>query len=140
MRRSIFFLAVVLFVCSVAGCSSAPEATHPVRGVVRFPDGEPVMTGTIELTNVTQPFTARGAIGRNGEFTLGTFTDSDGAVAGKYDAVVIQFFAAERSPGVVHNHGDVVDPKFASYQTSPLRFEIKPGDNQLEVTVERKQP
>ena len=63
----------------------------------------------------------------------------DGAVAGRHQAIVVQFLAIDSDPAIVHDHGDAVDRKFAAYETSGLEFEIREtSDNELKVVVEKQ--
>lgn len=124
----------------VVGCSSDRISTYPTEGQVVFPDGQPVRTGLLELRSLEHDLNARGQIARDGSFALGTYTVDDGAVAGKHQAIVMQFLATDSDPDIRHDHGDPVDRKFADYTTSPLQVEIQPTSlNQLNVIVNRQQ-
>ena len=134
-----FFLFVpLLLVC--AGCShSDGPATYPVRGIVRFPDGQVLRDGSVEfqITGVKKPVTARGAINPDGSFQLGTFDVADGALAGKHQVVVISYHlignGAER-PGMIPQA--TLDPKFSSYRTSGLIREVKAVENEFIIEVD----
>jgi len=104
------------------GCSNDQIPTYPVRGLVVFPDDTPARTGIVEFRSTKHQLNARGEIARDGSFVLGTYTDRDGAVSGKHKAIVVQFLATDSTPGVVHDHGDAIDRKFAAYETSGLEF------------------
>ena len=142
MRRKklsgrIRFLCCVLLLAGM-GCSNDRLPTYPVSGQIIFPDGQPVRTGLIELRSIEHGLNARGQIARDGSFVLGTYEAADGAVAGKHAAIVMQFLASDSGPEIEHDHGDPVDIKFADYTTSPLQFEIQPGEaNVLSVQVQR---
>jgi hypothetical protein len=127
-------IAVLAMIC---GCSSDRIPTFPVRGRVTFPDGAEVRTGVIELRSLEHGFNARSEIDRNGNFVLGTYENGDGAVAGQHQAIVMQFLATDSGPEMKHDHGDPVDQAYSDYATSPLRFEITDGANDLSVEVER---
>lgn len=121
-----------------SGCNQNP-ATYPVRGKVVYADGKPVTAGTLEFETVGTdlPVTATAEIGSDGQFTLGTYTADDGALAGKHRAAVIADFeigTQEERPGVVPP--ETVHRRFREFKTSGLEFVVKPGVNNFEVTVE----
>jgi hypothetical protein len=122
------------------GCSNGQIPTYPVRGQVVFSDEDPVKTGIVEFQSLEHPLNARGEIARDGSFMLGTYTDHDGAVAGKHKAIVVQFLATDSHPDIVHDHGDAVDRKFAAYETSGLEFEIAETEENVLRIVVGKQP
>jgi hypothetical protein len=133
-----FWKLLALATCAVAtpGCSDGRLPTVPVTGRVVFLDGSPVRTGTVELQSRTHPIQARGTIDPDGSFRLTTYDAGDGAVAGTHDCVVVQTVIAEKLPGFVGTLEGVVDPRFASYATSGLKAEIKPGQvNSLTLEV-----
>jgi hypothetical protein len=134
------FAALAVGSLIACGCSNDQIPTYPVRGQVVFPDDTPGRTGVVELQSTKHKLNARGEIARDGSFVLGTYTDSDGVVAGKHKAIVVQFLATDSTLGIVHDHGDAIDRKFAAYGTSGLEFEIAETDaNVLRIVVE-KQP
>ncbi len=124
--------------CALAGCGKNLVPTYPVCGVVRFSDGSPVNTGTIELECRDQGTTSSGRIQKDGTFVLGTHSSEDGAPAGSHQAIVLQMIMND---GVLRHsvdHGLPVDPKYASYESSPLRVDIEACDrNEIEVIVEK---
>ena len=117
------------------GCDSK-IATYPVTGTVRFEDGRPVPVGAVEFRHEGSGLSARGKIDGTGAFTLGTFTADDGAPAGNYQVIVIQYFnAPPRNSEVRMDAGheahesdaDVrVAEEVGDYSTSPLRAEVRP--------------
>ena len=121
------------------GCGNKDEKTFPVHGIVRFPDGKLLREGSVEFEIIGRenPMTATGRIGPDGGYTLGTFTLSDGAVAGKHRVVVISDRAigngAER-PGMLPE--PVLHPKYRVFSTSGLQFEVKEKSNEIAIDVE----
>jgi len=70
-----------------------------------------------------QKVTARGDVGGDGSFELGTLKPGDGVPPGKYRAIV-------NPPPMVNAEGPNIVPfnaKFASFQTSGLEYEVKAG-------------
>jgi hypothetical protein len=103
--------ALLLLAAVVAGCDRHPS-TYPVTGTVRFRAGDPVVIGSIEFRSDTGQI-ARGRIDAQGAFSLGTFADDDGAVAGRHRVVVVQTLRPDhaRQPGAAglvgsHQHAD----------------------------------
>ena len=131
--------ALLAFLLLTAGCSNDQLPTYPVTGHVVFEDGAPVKTGVIEFRSIDHGLNARGEIQRDGSFQLGTYGGNDGAVAGRHQAIVVQFLAIDSHPDVQHDHGDPVDRKFADYEASRLEFEISAdSENALRIVVEKQ--
>ncbi len=131
-------LLVVLLVATsgVFGCGRAGPAIVPAAGIVRFEDGQPVLSGLIEFTTVDDRFTARARIGRDGRFQLGTAAESDGAVVGRHRVVVSQLVPTEDVPQAGHAAHGLVHSRFADYATSGLTIEVPPGGSRdLVITV-----
>ena len=154
-----YYLFAVAILC--AGCSSR-VATYPVSGSVKFEDGRPVRVGFIEFRDPKSGVTSRGKLNDAGAFQLGTFSDADGAPAGDYQIIIVQFFTAPPVNHVhTHDHSEAEDqgedeaaahrglvltnnkhpnarvaPKYAGYSTSPLRAKVRPGsDNKCSFVV-----
>jgi hypothetical protein len=154
-----YYLYAVAILC--AGCSSR-VATYPVSGSVKFKDGRPVRIGFIEFRDPKSGVTSRGKLNDAGAFQLGTFSDTDGAPAGDYQIIIVQFFNAPPANHVhTHDHPDAeehdeheaaahhgpaptdgshpnarVAPKYADYSTSPLRATVRRGsDNTCSLVV-----
>ena len=127
----------------ISGCSDQLR-TYPVSGKVRFTTGGVVHVGTVELKSREHNVQARGQIQSDGSFTLTTYKDGDGAVAGKHYCVVVQFVMAEGISGHKPSTLGVVDRRYASYSTSGLTAQVYPEKkNELILEVEgllRSQP
>lgn len=110
---------------------------------MRFEDGSELMFGDVEFFSVDHRLNARGKIRRDGTFTVGTFAESDGAVAGKHQIVILQVsgsYLTERlSDQIKHDHGDLIDSVYFDYRTSDLECTIVPGVNRVDLIV-RKDP
>lgn len=129
-------LSFAIGLASFVGCSDGRLKTYPVKGKVAFKTGSPVHVGTIELKSREHGVQARGSIDKDGTFTLTTYVDSDGAVAGLHDCVVVQFVMTEELTDFKPSAQGVVHPRFASYSTSGLSVGIKtdqPNDLKIEV-------
>ncbi|MEZ6135111.1 MAG: hypothetical protein R3C53_09400 [Pirellulaceae bacterium] len=132
--RAITCFAATLLLGSMTGCSDQLP-TYPVAGKVLFTTGGPVHVGTVELKSRDHGVQARGQIQSDGSFTLTTYQDGDGAVAGVHDCVVVQFVMTEDIAGHRPSNIGVVNRRYASYSTSGLTLDISP-DQTNEVIVE----
>jgi hypothetical protein len=132
-------LSFALLLLATLGCSNGNPKTYEVRGIVHFPDGVPLNSGTIEFESLGNEKSVRAfsEIAADGTFELGTFSIDDGAIEGRHRAIVVSKYeigtGAERpdqlEPSKLH-------PRFADYSTSGLEFEVQPGHNEITVPVE----
>jgi hypothetical protein len=104
--------------------------------VVFEEDGKPLDEGIVicEMKEGEKTVLARGSLERDGSFRLGTEKPGDGARPGKYRVLVVPrgLTQAELSA-----QGRIIDPKFEKFETSGLALEVKPGHNELNITVTR---
>ncbi|MHC4877762.1 MAG: carboxypeptidase regulatory-like domain-containing protein [Planctomycetota bacterium] len=134
-------VSALLLLAGACGCSDSQVPTWPVSGKVVLEDGTPLETGTVEFASDDGIHTARGTVQSDGSFRLTTFRDGDGAVAGAHDVVVIQLISTEDLPMHQHDHGPTIDPRFAHYDRSGLRFTVKPeDDNEFRIVVAEVDP
>jgi ribosomal protein S12 len=103
-----------------------------------------VHVGTVEVKSREHGIQARGAIQTDGSFTLSTYEEGDGAVAGAHDCVIVQFVMAEDLSGHRPSTIGVIDRRYASYATSGLAMDVSPDEpNKVVLEVEgirSKQP
>jgi len=127
-------LGAIFVLCSCAAGCGGKYDTFPVEGTVKFSDGAPLVGGTITFEAVDVSIIAIGHTDRDGAFHLGTTDSDDGAVAGRYRAVVVgpppEDLDAGRVPSQVH-------PKYRTFETSGLEFDVSRGTNFFEIVVER---
>jgi hypothetical protein len=149
MHQCLVILSIAL-AAVVCGCSNR-VATYPVVGTVRFDDGEPVRIGVVEFRCADTGKTSRAKLDNTSSFALGTFTNRDGAPAGDYRVIVVQYFDAP-PPKHLHTHDDAhddfdtgslthaghnhdrepdarVDRKFSDYSTTPMHTTVGPDSN-----------
>jgi hypothetical protein len=120
------------------GCDGDRVRTYPVTGAVRFEDGTPVMVGIVEAESLDHGTTATGTIQPDGSFVLGTYRSDDGAAAGRHRVIVMQMLTTGAPVTHQRDHGDPVDRRYASYNTSPLELTVEPiEENVVELTVRR---
>jgi len=131
----------LLLIISFAGCNSDQLPVHPVNGTVQFEDGSDVMFGDIEFFNAEHRVNARGKIKRDGTFTVGTYSENDGAVAGKHQVTILQvsgdYLSEKLSSQIKHDHGDLVDSAYFDYRTSGLNCDIEAGENEVIFVVKK---
>src|SRR5437868_5035599 len=129
-----FALAVAVLACLV-GCGGGETA--PVNGRVKLKDGSDVSV----LAGYSLSFEAEGGktsavgdVNPDGTFQLSTFGANDGAVPGKYRVAINQ-----------PNNPDPDKPptksklpaKYGNLDTSGLTVEIKPGQNNIELELDK---
>ena len=121
----------------LAGCDSG-RPVYPVHGRVVFEDGTPMVDGTVEFESIEDERTrvnASGEIQPDGSFTLTTREPGDGAVEGKHRAIVVPPLPVDTATGRAAR--SPIHPKYRSYETSGLVFEVSPGENHLTIEVEK---
>ena len=130
------FVLACLVCC--AGCNRGERAVYPVSGRVEFSDGENAKFGDIEFRSESEPpYNARGKIARDGTFQLQSKGTRNGTVAGWHQVIIVQTVGNPLYGEIQHDHGRLLDRKYASYQTTDLRVEVtSSGENQLVLTVE----
>jgi len=135
-RRRLELVAISALL--LVGCSRGPEPTYPVRGVVTL-DDKPLEGGTIlfepaEPRDGGERYTARGTVDLEGRYQLSTFAENDGAVAGSHRVVVFakiavmvdELYGARKS---------VVPTKYQAPETTDLLYDVKRGDNQIDIPL-----
>jgi len=89
---------------------------------VRFDDGQPVQSGSVEFRSLDSGERYAGRISGDGSFEL---QDKNGKAAlppGEYEVVVVQIVITEDLAAEAHQHGRTVPRQYADYYTSDLRI------------------
>lgn len=131
--RLILALGAFLLAATL-GCGG--PRTYPVEGKIVYANGaeaKELEGGSVEFESEQGGMTARGGIGPNGSFRVGTFKLDDGAVPGKHRALI----TPPPSRDFDRPSPPVIDPRFQQFQTSKLEVTIKPEKNEVVLTVER---
>lgn len=76
----------------------------------------------------------RGHLDQDGRFSLGTDSPGDGAPPGKYRVLVAARALSDIERSTMP---PFIDPKFEKFATSGLELEVKPGKNELNITVKK---
>ncbi len=130
---SLFVSCIAVFVVGCADDGRVP--TYEVNGRVQFADGSPLKGGSIIcLSDSDEGLSARGAIGEDGTFALGTYEQDDGAIAGRHmvmiDPPVPQNFNPDAGPAP-----KVIHDRYRQHHTSGLELTVA-EDEPNEVTLE----
>ena len=117
----------------VAGCGFGSNKTYPVQGRVVFKeDNRPLTGGTVLWKSVSDPNArASGEIGSDGTFTLSSST-GEGVVPGEYQVLIQPPIAEGGERGKA-----TVPPRYQRVETSDLRYTVKPGENHVEIKLEK---
>jgi ribosomal protein S12 len=135
------FGLLLLAISFAMGCSDGRLKTYPVRGKAVFKDGSPVKVGTVECKSTSHGVQATGAIQQDGTFTLTTYRENDGAVAGEHHCVLVQFVMTENIPNYRPSTLGVVNKKYNTYASSDLSMTVDPNkSNEIELVVEGVAP
>jgi hypothetical protein len=133
-------LLVLVTLGTILGCNRPPQATYPVKGVVKWNDGQSATeleSAGIELQVIEGPairVSPRGDVGPDGTFVLRTYGPADGAPEGEYRAVIMPWVLPDLT---VKRPPPIVDKRFQSFQSTPLRVTVKPEPNDIVLTVDR---
>ena len=133
MKNIFLPIAFIAIVCSAIGCSQNVKLTGTV---VFSDDGSPLPKGTVCLT--TADFMARGDIGLDGSFTMGSTSQKDGIPPGTYQVHIIN---SEKVVGVSAEgmtlYEEVIDAKYTSATTSELSITVDGKTKGYDIKVGR---
>jgi hypothetical protein len=128
---------VLLLLCM--GCGDGFPKRYSVSGVVRFRDGSPVETGTIEIGIPNSHWTASGKIQKDGSFVLTTIQPGDGAIEGNHRVIIRQLILTYVPAQERHEHGKLVPLRYADYSTSGLELTVERRRNDgVEIIIDEK--
>ena len=147
-RSVCLLLTLVVVAC---GCSKNGRTTYPAGGTVTLDDGSPLPGGWIEFQlegEHTAP-TAKALIQPDGTFELGTYTETDGALAGSHRVMVMPPFPKlnmrwepgdTRGPPAAAQDIPKIELRYQRFETSGLKFDVtaEPSENRFEIRVEKR--
>lgn len=130
--------AAIALSALIAGCDAGP-ATAPVTGTVTL-DGEPLRFGKVMFQSVEGGQPARGEIGADGAFALGTFRRGDGAIVGTHRVRVVCYSSQDPANAGKGPAGDslgrlLIPERYTSLGASGLTAEV-PSGGLTEYTIE----
>ena len=135
LRASLGIVLAGLALAGLAGCGHGD--TYPVSGRLEYEDGTPLreLAGSlIMFTSEKLGVQARGEIGEDGSFRLGTKQPGDGAPPGTYKVIVTQQHPEpeSRQPGHL-----VVDLAYEDPAKTPLEETVEPKSNEFTFKLKR---
>lgn len=136
LARRVRVLAL-FFLVFIVGCGAA---RYPVSGRVTYEDGTPVEQGNVvgEATVNGKLVAVQGSISKDGSYSWGANYPGEGALPGDYKVIVQprELGEQEISAGKLPD----VDSKYGKYESSGLKFEVKPEKNEFNIKVSRPKP
>jgi hypothetical protein len=135
-----FRIALVTFaVLGAAGCDNGRKPVYPVRGTLTDADGKPMRGAIVTfcpaasvLDNDGKP---AGFCDDEGNFSLTTYANDDGAPAGDY-VVTLEWRVATDTPTRPRKPPpDRLNGRFSNPAGSPLRATIVKGKNVVELKL-----
>jgi hypothetical protein len=134
LRQNFFlFIGLPLVFIFFFGCGDNVS----LGGKVTYSDdGTPLENGTIAFTNGT--IQARGEVGKDGAYNLGTLKVGDGLPPGSYKVYISG--AEKIEPGKTPTTqliSRLIDPKYASPDTTPLTAKVDVSTRTLDFKVDK---
>ena len=127
------FLLTATLLLLIAGCGTS---SGPTSGVVRFDDGTPVTSGSIEFRRLSDKARFASRIDPQGMFQPTSLDGEVGLPVGAYEVVVVQIVLTEDLALEAHTHGNTVPRHYADYYTSDLKVDIAPNQGRrIEIVV-----
>ena len=137
VRKPTVHVLAVLTMLATTGCGRRNDhpPTYPVNGTVTL-DGEPVSFGGVRFISEIG-WLAKSRIQSDGSYTLGTFEDDDGAMAGSYrvSLQVREISVEETSMHHAMLGRSLIPEKYQDAKTSGLEFEVVAGENQFDLEL-----
>ena len=137
MRNILWALPLGLLLA--AGCGESHVEVVPAGGTVKFSDGT-VPQGEVAIVNFTPVSKdkksvnkgASGSIQPDGTFKLTTVEPGDGAIPGKYKAIVVVFKTYQGQESLVPG-------KYTNARTTPFEVTVEsPGTNEFTFTLDKR--
>jgi hypothetical protein len=127
-------LIMALLAPALSGCSNSK--TVPVNGQVKFKDGSDISVlarYTVSLESEAEKVSGAGEVAADGKFKITTYTLDDGAIPGRHRvAITPPDPLPDGPPPKMH-----VPQRYRSFETSGLTIDVKPGQKNVELELER---
>jgi hypothetical protein len=143
MWRTLYLFAILPLLGWIVGCGGTSK-TVPTSGRVTYKD-KAVANANVSFTPVEGAGrAASGLTDSNGNFKLGTFSTSDGALPGNYRISVIARGpdrppkpgeTGSGMPGEMMPGDPTIPTKYFAPDTSGLTHEVKPGSKHVELEL-----
>ena len=148
LRPLVSRLSAAAVLCVLAGCGSSDGRSHtaPVKGKVTY-KGEPLRTGSIVFVPDAGGKTAAADISAEGEYVLGSYEATDGAIPGKHRVMIIALSAPGgtglpedtiKLKGGAQAPVNLIPERFADDKTSKLIADVKDGENTIDIVLMEK--
>ncbi len=137
-RGRVCSLLCLVGVLGCLGCGSGRVPVHPVRGKVLV-DGQPATRALVTFHPVSdkRPEAVHpvGHVDEQGQFTLSSFQQGDGAPEGEYQVTVVWYLATPNPDrargGDEYLSVNYLPGEYGRLETSPLKAQITRGRNEL---------
>lgn len=129
---------VFAFCFSLPGCDQGP-VVYPVSGRVTV-DGEPVEGAAVGMIPAVGGRHGAAVTDANGDFVVGTFTPSDGALAGEHKIVVTKvkmIKPGNERAGIAPEYEYVVPGRYDDPETSGLNVTVTKEMEPLKLELEQ---
>lgn len=129
----------LLLICALSGCSTRG---YPVTGTVEFKDGAPLEGGRVFFESKAGSEGGSADIETDGTFELGRGPSERGLQPGKYTVSIAPPGPEKIVDPKTGTHSEVtssiaIAPKYFSGATSEIEVEISPGDNEVEIKIDK---
>lgn len=123
--QKMYVVLLGMLLCLV-GCNKNSQ----LGGTVTFTDdNSPLTVGSVMFA--TSSFEAKGIIGADGKYTMGTIDIKDGLPAGTYKVYISG--AQEELPN--GSTRSLIDPTYANFATTPLTCDVPANKNTFDIQV-----
>jgi hypothetical protein len=131
--HGLFFLTLV----ALTGCSDGRKALYPVHGKILDAAGQPLSEAVVYFNPVENPAETKhkpaGMADKEGNFSLTTYRENDGAPAGNY-VVTLEWKPVRRSL-LDPDLPDRLEGRFRDPATSKLTATVAKGENDLVIQL-----
>ena len=155
------FLTLFFLLLAVVGCGSGRPATVPVEGTLTWEDnGKPVAGANVRFVPTDGGREAYGYTGKDGEYSLSSFTQGDGAIPGEHSVIVTKVVAQAITTGAAEGTtpeertkamkmafdkqkavgSKVTEPIPSTYhdaKTTPLKWKVASGGGKADFKLKR---
>lgn len=123
-----------MILVAFVGCGRPVGLTF---GLVKFSDGSPVSSGSIEFRRTDDKVRFASRIAADGTFQPADQNGDIGLPPGTYDVVVVQIVLTEDLALEDHTHGHTVPRRYADYYTSGLKIQVNERESEpIEVLID----
>ena len=126
MKRFLVSIALLFF---VTGCGGGKIQ---LGGTVTFEDDTPLSKGSVVFS--TDTYKGGGNIDSNGKYVVGSIDVKDGLPKGTYKVFISGATEEITVRGSLSEYS-LIDPKYASYNSTPLTCEIPAPKNTFDIKV-----